>query len=305
MKRAILSLFLALCLFFSTAPAQAASAGYSDIPSGHWSEESVARATELGLFQGVGDGLFGRGQPITRAAFVTALVRLFGWDEVSPSTPAFTDVEPHRWFYAAVETALANGAVTATSRTFRPTDNITREEMAVMLVRALGYASLAGTASGYSSPFTDMTTNRGYITIAYDLGIVGGVGDGRFAPDQTATREQAAAMLVRVYDRLYARLHPPGLLRQPRSDHCGYSPGIRRPVCSHHTLGAYRGALRHPAGDEKPGVGPLRRGAVPHRRRRADAGIQRGAPLHRQSLRRRGVGDPGPGRDQDLLLRAV
>ena len=152
MKRAILSLFLALCLLFSTAPAQAASAGYSDIPSGHWSEESVARATELGLFQGVGDGLFGRGQPITRAAFVTALVRLFGWDEVSPSTPAFTDVEPHRWFYAAVETALANGAVTATSRTFRPTDNITREEMAVMLVRALGYASLAGTASGYSSP---------------------------------------------------------------------------------------------------------------------------------------------------------
>lgn len=204
MKRAILSLFLALCLFFSTAPAQAASAGYSDIPSGHWSEESVARATELGLFQGVGDGLFGQGQPITRAAFVTALVRLFGWDEVSPSTPAFTDVESHRWFYAAVETALANGAVTATSRTFRPTDNITREEMAVMLVRALGYASLAGTASGYSSPFTDMTTNRGYITIAYDLGIVGGVGDGRFAPDQTATREQAAAMLVRVYDRLYA-----------------------------------------------------------------------------------------------------
>ena len=204
MKRAILSLFLALCMLFSTAPAQAASAGYSDIPSGHWSEESVARATELGLFQGVGDGLFGRGQPITRAAFVTALVRLFGWDEVSPSTPAFTDVEPHRWFYAAVETALANGAVTATSRTFRPTDNITREEMAVMLVRALGYASLAGTASGYSSPFTDMTTNRGYITIAYDLGIAGGVGDGRFAPDQTATREQAAAMLVRVYDRLYA-----------------------------------------------------------------------------------------------------
>ena len=171
MKRAILSLFLALCLLFSTAPAQAASAGYSDIPSGHWSEESVVRATELGLFQGVGDGLFGRGQPITRAAFVTA---------------------------------LANGAVTATSRTFRPTDNITREEMAVMLVRALGYASLAGTASGYSSPFTDMTTNRGYITIAYDLGIVGGVGDGRFAPDQAATREQAAAMLVRVYDRLYA-----------------------------------------------------------------------------------------------------
>ena len=122
MKRAILSLFLALCLLFSTAPAQAASAGYSDIPSGHWSEESVARATELGLFQGVGNGLFGRGQPITRAAFVTALVRLFGWDEVSPSTPAFTDVEPHRWFYAAVETALANHQPGVHHHRLRPGD---------------------------------------------------------------------------------------------------------------------------------------------------------------------------------------
>lgn len=204
MKRAFLSLILALCLSLSALPAQAASAGYSDIPAGHWSEESVTRATELGLFQGVGNGLFGRGQPITRAAFVTALVRLFGWEGAVPDSPSFTDVETHRWFYAAVETALANGAVTAASRTFRPSDNITREEMAVMLVRALGYASLAGTASGYSSPFTDVTTNRGYITIAYDLGIVGGVGDGRFAPEATATREQAAAMLVRVYDRLYA-----------------------------------------------------------------------------------------------------
>ena len=204
MKRAIVSLTLALCLLMSGAPAQAASAGYSDIPAGHWSEESVVRATELGLFQGVGDGIFGRGQPITRAAFVTALVRLFGWEEVRPASPTFTDAGTDRWFYAAVETARANGAVTATSRTFRPTDNITREEMAVMLVRALGYASLAGTVSGYSSPFTDVTTNRGYITVAYDLGIVGGMGEGRFAPDQTATREQAAAMLVRVHDRLYA-----------------------------------------------------------------------------------------------------
>ena len=203
MKRAILSLFLALCLFFSTAPAKlpppaTATSHPATGPRRAWPaprswacSRASATASSAGTAHHPG-------------AFVTALVRLFGWDEVSPSTPAFTDVEPHRWFYAAVETALANGAVTATSRTFRPTDNITREEMAVMLVRALGYASLAGTASGYSSPFTDMTTNRGYITIAYDLGIVGGVGDGRFAPDQTATREQAAAMLVRVYDRLYA-----------------------------------------------------------------------------------------------------
>lgn len=74
-----------------------------------------------------------------------------------------------------------------------------------MLVRGLGYTSLAGVASGYSAPFSDITTNKGFIIVAYDLGIVDGVGDGRFTPTGTATREQAAAMLVRVHDRLTAR----------------------------------------------------------------------------------------------------
>ena len=81
---------------------------------------------------------------------------------------------------------------------------VTVQEMAVMIVRSLGYASLAGTASSYPCPFSDVTTNKGFITLAYDMGIVDGVSGGKFAPDETATREQAAAMLVRLYDRLYA-----------------------------------------------------------------------------------------------------
>jgi len=40
--------------------------------------------------------------------------------------------------------------------------------------------------------------------MAYDMGIVGGIGNGKFDPGGTATREQAAAILVRVYDRLMA-----------------------------------------------------------------------------------------------------
>lgn len=214
MKKRLISFALALALCLGlTLPALAASfegsvlfsAHYSDIPEGHWSEKSVERAAALGLFQGIGGGKFGRGQPITRAAFVTALVRLFGWEEERPRRASFSDVTSERWFYGAVETALAHGAIAASDHAFRPTDNVTREEMAAMLVRGLGYTSLAGVASGYSAPFSDITTNKGFIIVAYDLGIVDGVGDGRFTPTGTATREQAAAMLVRVHDRLTAR----------------------------------------------------------------------------------------------------
>ena len=76
MKARILSLFLALTLLTGSASPALAAGGYSDVPKNHWAAQSVRRAGELGLFQGVGGGRFGLGEPITRAAFVTALVQI-------------------------------------------------------------------------------------------------------------------------------------------------------------------------------------------------------------------------------------
>ena len=70
-----------------------------------------------------------------------------------------------------------------------------------MLVRALGYASLAAEASGYKIPFTDISSNRGFIAIAYDIGMTSGTSPSTFSPRNTAKREEAAAMLVRVYEK--------------------------------------------------------------------------------------------------------
>lgn len=208
MKKRVIAFVLALavCLGLALPAAASGGSGYTDIPDDHWSADSVERATELGLFQGVGEGRFGRGEPISRAAFVTALVRLFGWEEVEPEKQSFSDVGPDRWFYGAVETALANDALATAEHIFRPTDDVTREEMASMLVRGLGYTSLAAAVSDYDSPFGDISTNRGFIVLAYDLGIVDGVDDEHFSPGGSATREQAATMLVRVYDLLNAEM---------------------------------------------------------------------------------------------------
>ena len=204
MKARILSLFLALTLLTGSASPALAAGGYSDVPKNHWAAQSVRRAGELGLFQGVGGGRFGLGEPITRAAFVTALVRLFGWEAERPQSPAFSDVPAGAWYFSAVETAFAHDAFRLQQGRFRPEEPITREEMAVMLVRSLGYTSLAVTLGAEECPFTDVSVSPGYITLAYDLGIVGGTGNGRFDPGSSAAREQAAAVLVRVYDKLHA-----------------------------------------------------------------------------------------------------
>lgn len=218
MKKHLLTLVLALTLCLQLAlPAAAEYKSYRDVRDGHWSSSSVERAIDLGLFQGVTEEEFGWGQPMSRAAFAAALARLFDWEEVDSESSVFSDVTPDRWFYTAVETAYANGALPAGHPEFRPTDGITRGEMAAMLIRALGYTSLAGYVSEYGCPFSDVSTNKGFITIAYDMGLMGGVGQDRFAPDEAATREQAAAVLVRVYDCLSARplqLNSAGAYRQ-------------------------------------------------------------------------------------------
>lgn len=200
MKQRLFSCLLALCLLLVLIPS--VSAAYTDVPDSSWAAADIETATKAGLFQGVDANTFGMGETMTRAQFVTALVRLFGWETVTPDTATFSDCAVWRWYYAAVETAYANGALPSYSTTFRPNDAVTREEMAVMLVRSLGYTTLAGQLADDALPLSDVTSNKGYIAMAYDLGFITGYADGTFRSKGLATREQVAAVLVRVMDKL-------------------------------------------------------------------------------------------------------
>lgn len=204
LKRVMTAILVLVCLSaLLTAPAAAASS-FQDVPASHWAAGYISQASELGILNGQRDGVFGLRQPMTRAAFVTALCRLFGWEMVTPAAGSFTDNQnPTAWYYSAVETACANGAVTQQSDAFRPGDSITREEAAVMLVRALGYGTIAGLTQELPVPFTDLTTNAGYLSMAYELGLFSGTTTSTFSPGQFTTREQAAAVLMRLWDKLH------------------------------------------------------------------------------------------------------
>lgn len=199
MKR-LFSLLLAAALIAAMAPgARAEAGGYSDLPASGWAREAILSAGAYGLMSGMGDGTFGVGRSMTRGEFVTVLVRMFQWSQAE-GADAFTDIAKS-WARAAINTAAANGVVDG-GGAFSPDKAITRREMAVMLVRALGYGDLAEKeAKDYALPFTDVTEDRSYIAVAYDIGMVNGTSATTFSPESTATREQAAAMLVRVYER--------------------------------------------------------------------------------------------------------
>ena len=171
---------------------------YSDVPEDHWAYNEIKSAGEIGFMSGMGDGTFGLGQNVTRAQFVSMLVRMFGWQQAQGAS--YSDVDPSAWYYNDVMTASAMGAL-GNETGFRPNDNITREEIAVMLVRALGYDELAKEFSDTYLPFNDVSSNKGYISLAYDFGIVSGKTANSFDPYGTALREEAAAMMMRCYNK--------------------------------------------------------------------------------------------------------
>ena len=193
---------LALCAVLAGSLAVPASAaGFKDVPANHWAANSIQRCVENGFFNGQSETRFGLGQNMSRSAFAVVLCRFFGWETTAPTEQTYPDVPVDAWYAGAVEAAYRHGAITMQREAFRPNDPITREELAVMLVRALGYGEIAGLAQDLPMPFEDVDTNKGYITMAYDLGVVNGTTATTFSPDRTATREQVAVMLMRIYDK--------------------------------------------------------------------------------------------------------
>ena len=141
MKR-IFALLLTLALLASSGAALAAG-GYTDVPDSHWAAASIQSAKTYGLMSGMTSNTFGLGQTITRAQFVTVTARMLGWDTKTTTASGFTDTKGH-WAEGAISAAVQHGALDK-GGSFRPDAAISREDMAVILVRALGYQSVART----------------------------------------------------------------------------------------------------------------------------------------------------------------
>ena len=175
----------------------------SDVPEDFWAREDIDRCISLRYFYPESDGSFGVGKEMTRAEFVVVLCRTLGWKPTSPARAVYEDISEKEWYAGAIETAYHRGAITSQDGSFRPGDPVTRSEAAAMLVRALGYGSIAGLIQDMSLPFRDVKANNGYIVMAYGLGLMDGTSVTAFSPGDHVTREQAAAILMRLHDKLH------------------------------------------------------------------------------------------------------
>lgn len=118
-------------MVFNPIPAYSQSA-FPDI-QGHWAQKTIEQMAEVGIIAGNSDGTFQPDGKITRAEFATLVVKAFGY---TGSGKVFNDTADH-WAKDYIAIASANGIVNGYSDTqFGPDDQITREQMAVMIVKA-------------------------------------------------------------------------------------------------------------------------------------------------------------------------
>ncbi len=182
-----------------------APAIFSDTSPNAWYSDHVDFAYENQIFTGVTPDQFKPNQPLTRGQMATVLYRIAGSPEFSSECP-FTDVKPGRYYYNAILWAAENGIVTGyTDQTFRPDNQITREQIATILYRYVHYTGteIAGDPALLEAfPDADKVGSYAKPALAWAVaeGLITGVateGTTCLKPKNSATRAQVATILSR------------------------------------------------------------------------------------------------------------
>lgn len=177
---------------------------FSDVTSEHWASDSIDFMTAKDILSGYEDGSFKPSANITRAEFVKIIVKAFavvpGKTEVE-----FTDVSEADWFAYYVELAASNGIINGSGDgSFNPSAPVTREDMAVIIARAVEYAGI--TLKGEAvAEFADSEEISEYAKNALEnlngAGIISGYPDNTLRPQGKATRAEACMVMFKILNK--------------------------------------------------------------------------------------------------------
>ena len=199
MRRKAIIVFLIIMLMLPGIPAYASSTLSS------WAVPEVEKAKDYGLVTQTVLGNYQRS--ITREEFCELAVKLYealsGKTAVLPSFNRFNDTSNPE-ILKANALGIVNG-VNQEQTLFAPTDNVNREQIAVMFYRTLAAVDLSLISGRYPLTFSDKNQVSDWALDAVGFmsenGIIGGVGENRMDPKGPATREQGIALVKRTFER--------------------------------------------------------------------------------------------------------
>ena len=179
------------------------SEAFSEELENYWGKAEIAEMINNGYIKGA-DGKLNLQNKITRAEFVTVIVRALGIEEGSIDSN-FKDVDTDDWYFSTLENAFNAGLISGYDGYVRPNDTITREQVAKILVSAFELKEGTYKQSEEISYIDNSQISQwanSYINKSSELGLMKGYVDNSFRPLSDITRGEAFVTIYRLLELL-------------------------------------------------------------------------------------------------------
>ncbi|MFZ5985567.1 MAG: YcdB/YcdC domain-containing protein [Bacillota bacterium] len=181
------------------------SNGFEEKIKGHWAEKPLS----ILAYQNIIDAssLNDLDKKLTRLEFLKMIVNAKGnmvYSDREAIDLKFTNITRDDKDYNYFQLAVRYGFIENTEKEFDKEEKITREEAAEMLVKLLGYDSIATAKGIFTLPFEDADevdkSKIGYVAVGKGLGIFEG-SNGKFRPKDNITLAEAAAAIYKALNK--------------------------------------------------------------------------------------------------------
>jgi hypothetical protein len=186
---------------------------FTDVPLDYWSYPQIRAVEDASIVKGYSDGTYKPTDPVTRDQMAVYISRALAGGDASvpagPSTATFSDVPTDYWAFKYVEYAVTQNVVKGYSDgTYKPTDQVTRDQMSVFIARAIATPSAGADLVNYTPPttatFPDVPTDFwAYKYVEYiaqpAIAVTKGYPDGDYHPEYICTRDQMAVYVARAF----------------------------------------------------------------------------------------------------------
>lgn len=174
---------------------------FKDVSSSSPYKDSILALANRNVINGYGDGSFKAEAVVTRAEFAAMLNRALGILPKQQASKSFKDVQSGAWYAVQVNAAVDAGLINGfTDGTFRPNQEISHQEMVVMLVNALQYSgtSVKGKAAQAAYPANLPEWVKPYYVLAQDSGILQADSPFQFQTGKKTERQESAVLLYQL-----------------------------------------------------------------------------------------------------------
>ncbi len=173
--------------------------GFFDVSKDAWYYDAVITAFNNGWIDGVRPGYFSPNGTMTRAQFAKFIANIDGFDENQWTEPVFPDVDPESWYGPAVAYCVDKGYIKGfEDNTFKPNNNITREQMAAVICEAKGLKPVPGNTK-FADDAKIGSWAKPYINACVNAGVISGKENNLYDPKANLKRCEGATVLVKAF----------------------------------------------------------------------------------------------------------